>query len=255
MRFFFLFVIFAIIAATTVAGDLTTTTFHEMRLQTPSDWTVEQVSDDQLAIRGNATYRSDVLIARFTSDKIGRLVSDEDLRASIKNLYISLGMDSSGTVTLKYLDNRHMVTFDTTFAILKIEGHNAFYIKIKGLFFNSPESGQVLFLMHYKDSGPFDSVTTADLDTIFKSARIVGPFADSLYPPDHSLNYLYVLLLLMLAAFFFMRNRRIQNSRNPLGRNSEHFWRCPECRLINHNENAQCRRCGAVRPESENIRR
>ena len=249
MSYFFLFVIFA------AAGDLTTTTFHELRLQTPSDWTVEQISDDQLAIRGNVSYRSDVLIARFTSDKIGRLGSDEDLRASIKNLYISLGMDSSGTVTLKYLDNRHVVAFDTTFAILKIEGHNAFYIKIKGLFFNSPESGQVLFLMHYKDSGPFDSVTTADLETIFNSAGIVGPFGDSLYPSDHSLNYLYVLLLLMLAAFFFMRNRRIQNSRNPLGRNSEHFWRCSECRMINHNDNAQCRRCGAVRPESEPSRR
>ncbi len=255
MRYWLLFVVFSTSITVAIAGVMTAATFHEMQFQTPPGWTVEHISDDQIEVRSNSPNPDILLIRRFVLGDESRIKTHEAMVAAEKGLYSDLGVPPGNDVSLEYHDDGKIVTFDTTYQTGEKDVDNYLYLKVKGLFCNVSETGQVLYLLQYEVNAKPDSFTINEIAQFFDSAMITAKLEDSLYPPDHSMNYLYVLLLLMLAAFFFMRNRRIQNSRNPLGRSSEHFWRCPECRMINHNDNAQCRRCGAVRPEAQPTKR
>jgi hypothetical protein len=157
-------------------------------------------------------------------------------------------------ISLKYIDDGKIVIFDTVFT------ENSRTIRdgiktsiIHGLFCNSKESGQVLYLLNFSGRYDRDDPAIATVRNLIGSAQIVEEIKNELYPTGNATGYLFALLLIALAAFFFARNRRIQNSRNPLGKNSESFWRCPQCRLVNHIDHDKCRRCGAVRPQSESI--
>lgn len=225
-----------------------TASFQGLEYQLPSGWTAEAIDDNQLSVKRNSPDSSEVTIRRFILADDKRVKSHDEMVAAVKGLYSDMGLPSNTEVTLQYYDNHRFVVFHTTGA-----NHSGF-IMAKGLFGNTEKFGQVLYLLQHKSEIQPDAMLAANLEQLFASVVITEPLTDDIYPPDHGLNYLYVLILLMLAAFFFTRNRRIQNSRNPLGRDSEHFWRCPGCRMINHDDHTQCRRCGTARPLPADIR-
>ena len=92
----------------------------------------------------------------------------------------------------------------------------------------------------------YDEVN-GDITAMMKSLEITSRLSDALFPKGVDYGYFLLFLVLVALAFFFVRNRKIQRSRNPLGRNSQHYWRCPTCQLVNHVDSQSCQRCGTER--------
>jgi hypothetical protein len=235
------------------AGNQVTTSFHGITFVTPPGWTVESIDEDQIMVRTDLPDRPEISIRRFILAKNKQIRSRDEMIAAVKGLFSELGITSETDIALEY-NNSKTVMFNTACHVRTVADDKSYFFMIKGLFCNDHRHGQTLYLLEYKDAAAPDAPLAANLERLFESALLTETALDDIYPSDAGLNYLYVIILIGLAAFFFARNRRIQNSRNPLGRSSEHFWRCPNCRMINHNDKAQCRRCGSLRPEPQNIR-
>lgn len=250
------FFIFAMLVTTLFAHseNQPTASFHGMQFRLPSGWSVETIDDNQISVLTNSLDRPEVTIRRFNPPGDRQIKSHDEMIVAVKGLYSDMGILPETDVTLEYHDENRIVSFEKTCVITKTGDDKSHFLMLKCLFCNTKKSGQTLYLINYNDHRKPDENLVANLDYLFQSASITEPLEDDLYPSDGGLNYLYVLILLALAAFFFARNRRIQNSFNPLGRNSEHFWRCPSCRMINHNDSGQCRRCGTPRPRPADIK-
>ena len=113
---------------------------------------------------------------------------------------------------------------------------------------------QIFFLIRGYIPEGVDNSIAADLKTMTASFDITLPMAKTLFPTKSGYGLLILFFAIMLMAFFYLRNRRVQSSKNPLGRDSEFFWRCPDCQLANHVDHNKCQRCGSERIVPEKTR-
>ena len=91
-------------------------------------------------------------------------------------------------------------------------------------------------------------IASPQFKIVAKSFHITDEILPNLYPKPNFTKFLLIFIVIALCIFFFTRNRKIQRSHHPLGRDSASFWRCIACGRANHIDVRFCHRCGVERP-------
>ncbi len=217
-------------------------------------WIPVKSSDMEMIIRHEAGEDIRLSILRFEIDKNNRLSSRYNILEAIKGLYRQLGMDSTTCNNINLALEEDRAFFRTIYREAYLSDSNYVNVMLNGLIIRSRDEAQIFFLLRGYLPEYVDLVTTAELESIMNSFTITMPISDSLFPTGSGYGLIILFFAVALMAFFYMRNRKVQKSRNPLGGDSQYFWRCPDCRLANHIEHNKCQRCGADRTEAEKVR-
>jgi hypothetical protein len=220
----------------------------------PPGWIPVKSSEMEMIIQHEANKDTRLSILRFEIDKNNRLESRYDILEAIKGLYRQLGFDSIACENINLALAEDLAFFQTDYREADLSDSDRVNISLNGLIVRSQEEVQIFFLLRGYIPDDIDQAVAADLEDIMKSFTITLPISDSLFPTGSRYGLIILFFALALMAFFYMRNRKVQKSRNPLGGDSQFFWRCPDCRLANHIEHNRCQRCGAERTEAEKIR-
>nr|MBN2278415.1 zinc finger Ran-binding domain-containing family 2 protein [candidate division Zixibacteria bacterium] len=246
-RFLFAAIFFVGLFAAAPAGGKYHSDRMDCTVAIPQDWAVDDSIDNRIRIYSVREPTVTIGIFRHVIEDTNRLESDADLGKAISGLYFELGIDSGLALEPEYTVIGPRADFQIEFTVRDSIPENARIMHLRGIVVQPAVGGQVLYLLLAEAPGDLDSSQTAVINHLLQSFEITIPLADDLYPSKNLSAYLLLLLLLGLSAFFYARSRRIQRSRNPLGRDSGNFWRCTECGKINHKENRSCSRCGETR--------
>lgn len=219
----------------------------QCRLDIPDGWSADDIIEDEMSIRNNEYNSARLLIRRYELDKGNQIGSESGLRQAIHGLYRQLGIHQVTEDEIDFTIDGNRAEFGREYTNM---GHNdtcLMHYNLKGILVRRGDLRQVFYLLQAEAPDRIFDKVSADITTMMKSLEITSKLSDDLFPKG--VDYGYFLLMLVMAAlvFFFVKNRKIQRSRNPLGRNSQHYWRCPTCQLVNHVDSQSCQRCGTER--------
>jgi len=214
----------------------------------PDGWGVDSSAADEIVLtdsRDNSTY---VSIKKYRIEEDKQIGSEADLLQAIEGLYRNLGIKVDSSNRIKYAVSDGKAVFEAEFADRYQAGKVTNRKYLSGTICRTSDDGQVLFLMIA--SAPEDMYGAAfpEISVISKSFHVTAQIMPNLYPRTNMVKFLLIFIVIALSIFFFTRNRKIQRSSNPLGRDSSNFWRCTNCGRVNHNDARFCHRCGAERP-------
>jgi len=230
-------------------GSLTAGVFNSdqlgCRFVVPEGWQVDESYPDQLIITDNTGRRATITVKRYILEADRMIGTDEELVEAIIWLYGEIGIENASRDNISFTHDGTRATFETDWLSRESSGQPFYRKSLHGTLARLIDGRQVLYLIISECPEDF----SAGLSPIFRrqvaSFQITERLFDKLYPKQNLGTFLLVLLILLLTVFFFARNRRIQNSKHPLGRDSSSFWRCSSCGRVNHLDNYYCGRCGA----------
>jgi hypothetical protein len=221
----------------------------------PDGWDIDSSYYDQIIL----TYRQNADIAltikRYILERENRVGSDEQLAAAITGLYKDLNVDVSGGDAAEYSIKRGVASFHKSWTEFEKSEQVLYEKYLTGYLGRLIDGNQVLYLIIAEAPKDRYEQIFPQFLLVANSFQIVRDLMKGLYPGGGFSTYVLVLVLFLLAVFFFARNRRVQKSRNPLGRDSSSFWRCRSCGRVNHTENSHCNRCGRERADANSVRR
>ena len=251
MRFLFLILIFSL--SISLAGqDLGNRQADGLGFGTslPDGWIPVESSPMEMTIKKSDDPVARLSILQYEIADDNRLNSRYDILEAIEGLYKQLDVGEVPFEDINLTLGEDRASFYLNYFKkknnLKQESDTVF-VDLKGIIVRTKDNRQIFFLMRgYKTSLSGNSIS-AELDNMMSSFEITIPLSDSLFPKKSGYGYVFLFIFVALMAFFYLRNKRVQNSRNPLGGDSEYFWRCPACQLANHVEKRTCQRCGTER--------
>lgn len=223
--------------------------YLKISFQYPPHWQLDTSSMGRIIITDTSESPGSVTIRRYLINDDEKMISAEDLYNAIAGLYDKLGIPDVTNQELTYTIDGGRADFDINFRQYNENEKRHYQKYLKGTVIKSLTGNQVFYMILAQAPQYRYDELLDDFNLIINSFAINEPIADNLYVSRDIMPYLQILLILALVIFFFARNRRIQKSRNPLGRDSATFWRCPYCRKVNHVELVQCSRCGQSRPQ------
>ncbi|UCD94518.1 MAG: hypothetical protein JSU69_00250 [Candidatus Zixiibacteriota bacterium] len=221
----------------------------------PKKWTLDTTLIDQISLICDKNPQAVVSINRYMIEEVLQLRSDDDLREAIGGLYFALGFDSISDDDVQFTVDNGVANFATEFSTYDTLTALTTARMLRGSVVRLSDGRQVLYLILGSAPESMQKVTAAVFEQVTGSFEITAGLSDNLYAVQDFSTYLIILLILMLMVFFYTRNRRVQRSRNPLGKDSRNFWRCPSCARVNHIHNQTCNRCGADRVKIDSIRK
>jgi hypothetical protein len=244
-RLVLVILIYCVIAQELPASETVLDSSWECIFEIPEKWSLQKISDDEFLISSPDDSLVAISIGRYVLEDGPQIGSDDDLREALIGLYASLGIEASQEEQPDFERQPSAATFGTvwTSEIDQQEYQN----RLQGTIFRRADGRQLMYLLLAKAPKKSYPTALAAFEKIALSFEITAPRHDSLYPRRTFGMYFLLLFILILSAFFFARNRRVQRSKNPLGRDSNSFWRCPDCRRVNHIDHDHCSRCGQER--------
>jgi len=213
----------------------------------PPCWKIDSTTSTDIFLSDSLNHSVNAAIYKYLLDRNGQIGSDEELIEAIMGLYQELGIEISPDENIDYSLENSRAVFDMDFEDYNTTEERYYHKSLRGILAQLNDGGQVLYLIIAKSPKKCYESSQADINLLLYSFRITKQLSDKFYVRNNFSSYLMTLLIFLLIAFFFSRNRRIQKSKNPLGRDSSHFWRCPSCHRVNHIDNVQCNRCGKAR--------
>ena len=210
----------------------------------PLNWRVTNETEDLLELAAEDNNLISLTISRFQVDQENVISSHEELIKAVGGLYEELGIVRH-TDSISYNDN-HTISFEDEYSN-KLSAGGTIYHYLKGIICRPVSDGQVMYLIMAEAPVEFIAAYETDIRMIAESFTITEETNPKVYPQSSGLSYLAIFVVLALVTLFFARNRKIQRSKNPLGADTSHYWRCPACRLVNHIDHSLCQRCGAER--------
>jgi len=244
----------ALITVSLSAGETSISSKLGCSFVAPAGWTVDTALSDQINIYYDRHPSATVSIRRYFIERANYIKSDDDLAEAISGLYSDLGIDSIGPEPAEFYVEGTRAIFNREFTTRDPVNKILYQKHLKGTVIRLSDGRQVLYLILAKAPAELDRIVLADFQSIISSFHIVEDLSQTLYPRRNLSPFLLIFLILLLTAFFFARNRRVQRSRNPLGRDSGNIWRCDSCGLANHVDSHNCSRCGRERVEIKTIR-
>jgi hypothetical protein len=221
----------------------------------PEGWALDTAHVDQVNLIYDKDPGAIVSINRYTIDEFLQLRSDEDLREAIAGLYFALGIDSISNEEVQYRVENAVAGFATEFGAYDSLEAIGVAKMLRGSIVRLSDGRQVLYLIIGSAPENMREVAADVFNRTIGSFEITANLSDDLYASQDFSTYLMILLILMLMVFFYTRNRRVQRSRNPLGKDSSSFWRCPLCGRMNHIHNDTCNRCGTDRIRTGSLKK
>ncbi len=248
-KFSSIFAIFIILlwALPVLAGDIHLSRQLGCSFLLPDDWILDSSNPDKVLMYNINDPEIKISIVRYNIDANNQMKYDADAREAIKGLYESLDIPPEEFQPIEFESDEKTITFRIEYDTYHGSKADIYIRLLKGIIARRAKGGQFFFLLvaESPESKIKDNLSTfAD---VMESFNITTPLAGKVYPQEDMSIYLYIVLILALTAFFFARNRRIQKSRNPLGRDSSNFWRCSSCGRVNHINHMSCSRCGRDR--------
>jgi hypothetical protein len=219
----------------------------------PSGWTVDSSLSDKIVFKSLHYTASSMGIIKYKLERDKQIRSAEDLLEAIRGLYDELGFKILSPDDINCLVYDDRAIFMVEFFVEKGENKSPMHRFYKGYIIRRENDGQFLYLIYAESPANEYRAVKSDLMSLIRTFDINMPTEENLFIRNNDARLLFVFIILGLMAFFFVRNRRIQRSRNPLGRDSNNFWRCPSCQRVNHIDHDICQRCGAHRP-IQNVR-
>jgi len=211
---------------------------------TPPDWKVDYKSDEAILLSDSLNEEVRIEIYKYELEPNQQIGTEEELIDAIRGLYEEIGIDINTEANIVCTFEDSLVFFETDFIDSSTSESNIYHVIIRGLLGRIADNGQVLYLIKAVTPQESFDLSEADINLLLHSFRITEPLAEEFYVRMNITPFLLMLLIFLLTAFFYARNRRVQKSKNPLGRDSGNFWRCPKRRLINHIHSQSCNRCG-----------
>ncbi|UCD18498.1 MAG: hypothetical protein JSV44_06210 [Candidatus Zixiibacteriota bacterium] len=244
--------LFLIAACLTIAAGAAVAEVYEsfnlgFRFEYPAGWIYSATGDNEVLFSKDDGDSVAVTVTRYILEEGFQIGSEDELYVAIAGLYSAMGMPPVDPEEVTYRKADAMIVFEKRYNQSAASGRMQYEKIVKGVLCRVPDVGQTLYLIQTRV--PFESAVLyrSDINQTVSSFRITLDLADDVFPADNASKYLYILIILLLTAFFFARNRRVQRSKNPLGRDSSSFWRCRTCSRVNHIEHPHCQRCGAER--------
>lgn len=213
----------------------------------PPGWTALSVPPNNVIVRDSLNHSVNIDIIRYDIDAFSQINSDDGLLVAVSGFFGDLGAKILPGEMLDIMVDSGLAVFQTSFTTYDSADQQTTFKSLKGIIGRHPDAGQTLYLLIASAPEDLYQTSIGDINLVKHSFRITEYFADELYDRTSISSYLLVLLIMALIVFFFARNRRVQKSTNPLGRDTGNFWRCHSCRQINHVEHKTCRRCGHER--------
>ncbi|RKX19825.1 MAG: hypothetical protein DRP51_06750, partial [Candidatus Zixiibacteriota bacterium] len=213
----------------------------------PDGWVPVESSPMEMIIRKSDDPNARLTILQYEIAEENRLMSRWDIMEAIDGLYKQLGIEeiSYEDINLTLGEDRASFYIDYIERI-KPEADTV-RISLKGIIVRTEDNRQIFYLLRGHKTSLSDESISADLNKMIGSFEITIPLSDSLFPRKSGYGYIFLFIAIALMAFFYIRNKKVQNSKNPLGKDSKYFWRCPACQLANHVDNNTCQRCGSER--------
>jgi hypothetical protein len=213
----------------------------------PPGWRIDTSTADQIVLVDLVNDSIYASIKKYKIEDDKQIASEDDLIQAIAGLYRNLGMEIKDLGAIKYALTESEAVFEIEFDSFDSNGILTHRKYLKGTIGRSKDEGQLLYLMIAVAPKEFYDAALPKFRMIAKSFHITAELSSSLFPKHGAFKYLMIFIILVLSVFFFTRNRRVQKSPNPLGRDSVSFWRCDKCGRMNHIETKFCHRCGNER--------
>jgi len=215
------------------------------RVDIPDGWDIDSALADEVVMYDVSDRLIEILFRKYPLDKNYQIKNEQELVDAISGLYREFGVDVRDINGLNYKLKGDRAVFNLEY--VEEDRQNDLLVRkyIEGIIVRSERNGQILYLL--SASAPlseFDRVGQIARQ-VFGSFEITVPLDDTLFQKQSSLALIMLFLVLVLMGFFYIRNRKIQRSRHPLGRISANHWRCKSCGLVNHIDSHTCNRCGA----------
>ncbi len=210
----------------------------------PPGWKIDYKSDEAVLLSDSLNEYVRIEIYKYLLESDQQIGSEEELIEAVQGLYEEIGIDISPEAKIVCTFEDSLVFFETDFIDSATSESNIYHIIIRGVLGRLAENGQVLYLIKAVTPQELYELSESDINLLMHSFHFTEPLAEEFFVRIDLAPYLLMLLIFMLTAFFYARNRRVQKSKNPLGRDSGNFWRCPKCRLANHIHSQSCHRCG-----------
>jgi hypothetical protein len=209
----------------------------------PPDWKINYHSDAAILLTDSVNEDTRIEIYKYLLDADHQISSEEELIEAVHGLYDEIGVDVNTDAPIECTIEDSLVYFETDFIDSTTES-DKYHVIIRGILGRLEGDGQLLFLIKAVTPQEQYELSRGDINLLLHSFQINDPLEDEFFVHLNTTPYFLIFFIILLTAFFYVRNRRIQKSRNPLGRDSGHFWRCPKCRLVNHINSQNCQRCG-----------
>jgi hypothetical protein len=218
----------------------------------PSNWSIDSIVSGRLIIHNEEVPNANIVISRYSIGADNQIRSEADLREAIEGLYKDIGVPESIYENIEYSVNEGIAEFAISYRLPYMESHGVIDKHVKGMVIQNTNGVQLFYLILAELPANLNSSV---FHPFVNSFMITESMAPKLYIERSIVPYLQILLILALIVFFFARNRRIQKSRHPLGRDSSSYWRCNKCGKINHVEFNKCNRCGENRINRNALRK
>lgn len=210
-------------------------------------WQIDSTISTNIFLSDSLNQLVKIVIYKYMLEAGGQIGSEEELIEAIMGLYQELGIEISTDEEIDCSIENNIAIFEMDFTEYNTAEEIDYHKSLRGILGRLGGGGQVLYLIIAESPKESYEFFQGDINLLLHSFRITEQLSDELYVKRNFSSYLMILLIFLLIVFFFSRNRRIQKSKNPLGRDSSHFWRCPSCHRVNHFDNLQCGRCGKAR--------
>jgi len=217
----------------------------------PADWEIIADTGGEVIVSSDRDKTAVVVFTRYFLEQDTQIGNDADLREALAGLYTLMEVPFEDENTIDFARGENMISFTADYTRRDPESRAEESRHIKGFLVRAAEDGQVLYFSQARLPANASKRLKNKVKAVMTTFRITEPIDERVYPAQSESVAMYVMLVMALAAFFYARNRRIQLSKNPLGRDSDNFWRCPLCRRVNHIDHDTCRRCGTNRPNTQ----
>jgi hypothetical protein len=244
---FFILLFFAVVISSVLASDGYYSDRLGLFVIVPPNWTIDTTLEQEIILSPiNADYAY-VSIKRYQMERSNQVKSDGDLETAIKGLYDQLGIELPLDGRIEFTIKDGKATFTKNFEGYDPAGRATYKKELRGTVCRKADNGQLFYLMISAAQPEVYEQVLPQFQIITGSMRITEKLAPELYTKSNFAVYVLLVVIAGLSLLFFARNRRVQRSANPLGKDSANFWRCLSCGRMNHIESRYCHRCGAER--------
>jgi len=209
----------------------------------PPEWKIDYHSDAAILLSDSVNEDTRIEIYKYILDTDHQIGSEAELVEAVHGLYEEIGIDVDTDAEIVCTIADSLVYFETDFIDSSSEVET-YHVIIRGILGRVEGGGQILFLIKAVTPQESYELSRGDINLLLYSFRFNDPLEDDFFVRTKVTPYLMIFMIILLTVFFYVRNRRIQQSNNPLGRSSGNYWRCPKCRLVNHIDSLSCQRCG-----------
>jgi len=231
-------------AASSLAREYTFGSFG-CTVDIPEGWDIDSALADEIVLYDPNDQLIEILIKKYPLDKNYQIQNEQELVDAITGLYSEFGVEVEEISELNYLLKEDRALFRVEFVEENLQHGQLIRKYIEGIIVREEGKGQILYLLSaFAPLSAYDRVSKSARQ-VFDSFTITVPLAESFFPHQSNLALIMLFVVFVLMAFFYVRNRKIQSSRHPLGRKSANHWRCESCGLVNHIDSHTCNRCGA----------